>query len=298
LASYKKDRKDKARSRNPYLSYGPSPALQARRPSDEISPIGQGQEVNEAGDGYVGGQWRLCAAKRMAPDRQSQTMGLREAFFLNRLSATPTSPISLAPANRPGGLRVGARQRAVSPLRDGLSRRDTSPRETKRRNDNGSVYVVKLVAVKEDIPPRTPTAGQGHGRSVSDAIQDGSRGLVRQRSSTMLNRYKNLKHSDQDQPINSLNSHPSLPSLVKAAKEIETTPALSRLVLILEHAPLGTMDRFLRTSPGLVGKRLWERWAVQTTEALSWVHGKGIVHADIKAGNLLVRLDLTPSGSS
>jgi serine/threonine protein kinase len=85
---------------------------------------------------------------------------------------------------------------------------------------------------------------------------------------------------------------------VKAAKEIETTPALSRLVLILEHAPLGTMDRFLRTSPGLVGKRLWERWAVQTTEALSWVHGKGIVHADIKAGNLLVRLDLTPSGSS
>ena len=108
----------------------------------------------------------------------------------------------------------------------------------------------------------------------------------------MLNRYKSIKNENQDQPINSLNSHPSLPSLVKAAQDIETTPALSRLILILEHAPLGTMDRFLRTSPGLVGKRLWERWAVQTTEALSWVHGKGIVHADIKAGNLLVRLEL------
>lgn len=297
LASYKKDRKEKGRSRNPYLSYGPAPAVRIKRqPSNEISPISPigGQEVNEEGDGYVGGQWRLCAAKRMAPDRQSQTMGLREAFFLNRLSATATSPISLVPTHRPGNLRVGTRQRAVSPLRDGLSRRGSSPigNPTKRREGNGSVYVVRLVAVKEDIPPRTPAAGHGHGRSVSDAVQDtGGRGLVRQRSSTMLNRYKSVKNENQDQPINSLNSHPSLPSLVKAAQDIESTPALSRLVLILEHAPLGTMDRFLRTSPGLVGKRLWERWAVQTTEALSWVHGKGIVHADIKAGNLLVRLD-------
>lgn len=82
-----------------------------------------------------------------------------------------------------------------------------------------------------------------------------------------------------------LATSPSLPALAQA---VRTGPAVSRLVLLLEHAPLGTMDRLLRTSPSVVGKRLWERWAVQATEALAWVHEKGVVHADIKPGNLLV----------
>jgi hypothetical protein len=285
LASYKKDVKGKGRSRNPYLPHGPSVRVTESTPKQDDGE--EEMEVNEEGDGFVGGSWRLCAAKRMAPDRQSQTMGLREAFFLNRLAATVTSPIDGLPALMRGGGYQSRRTRAVSPLRDGSRRESGTP-----SNRNGSVYVVKLVAVKEDIPPRTTA---GHGRSVSDAVQEGSRGtIVRQRSSTMMNRLHQNQipsRKNDEQSISSLNSHPSLPSLAKAAKsEIETAPALSRLVLILEHAPLGTMDRFLRTSPGLVGKKMWNRWAVQTTDALSWVHGKGIVHADIKAGNLLVRL--------
>jgi len=287
LASYKKEVKGTGRSRNPYL-YGPNV-----RVTESTSNQGDGEEemeVNEEGDGFVGGSWRLCAAKRMAPDRQSQTMGLREAFFLNRLAATVTSPIDGLPALMSGNTYPSRRTRAVSPLREGSRREPGTPTDR-----NGSVYVVKLVAVKEDIPPRTTA---GHGRSVSDAVQEGSRGmLVRQRSSTMMNRLHQNQipsRKNDEQNTSSLNSHPSLPSLAKAAKsEIETAPALSRLVLILEHAPLGTMDRFLRTSPGLVGKKMWNRWALQTTDALSWVHGKGIVHADIKAGNLLVRPSLS-----
>jgi serine/threonine protein kinase len=112
----------------------------------------------------------------------------------------------------------------------------------------------------------------------------------------MMNRTRDEKLDDS--PINQLNSFPSLPSLAQAAKVgLETAPALSRLVLVLEHAPLGTMDRLLRTSPDLVGKKLWQRWAVQTTDALHWVHGKGIVHADIKAGNLLVSQMLCPKSA-
>jgi hypothetical protein len=287
LASYKKDVKGKGRSRNPYLSYGPNVRVTESTSTQEGGQGEEEMEVNEEGDGFVGGSWRLCAAKRMAPDRQSQTMGLREAFFLNRLAATVTSPIDGLPSLSSGRGYPSRRTRAVSPLRNGSGREPAIP-----SNRNGSVYVVKLVAVKEDIPPRTTA---GHGRSVSDAVQEGSKGmLVRQRSSTMMNRlHQNqipIRKNDDLQNTSSLNSHPSLPSLAKAAKsEIDTAPALSRLVLILEHAPLGTMDRFLRTSPGLVGKKMWNRWAVQITDALSWVHGKGIVHADIKAGNLLVR---------
>lgn len=156
---------------------------------------GKGKEpvrdvVNDKADGFVGGSWRLCAAKRMAPDRQSQTMGLREAFFLNRLNT-------------------------------------------------GSVYIVKLFAVKEGVERR-------HGRSVSDVRDDTSLGGL----------------------------------------------SLSRLTLLLEHAPLGTLDRMLRTSPALVTHDMWTKWARQSTEAIAWCHAKGVVHADVKPANLLLTSNL------
>ena len=318
LGSYKKDRKGKTKNPNPFLAYG-KPSL-IRTPSYEDPSVGGGNvpyhslaglEVNEEKDGYAGGSWRLCAAKRMAPDRQSQTMGLREAFFLNRLSgsASPKINTSSLLTTVSGGRDTNGRnaRRAISPLREG-SLRTTSNRPAPSPA-NGSVYVVKLIAVKEDSPARLvgfnvggQTHGHGHGRSASDAVTETNpnpvtKTLVRQRSSTMMNRSRDGLPTDSAQYLTSLNSFPSLPSLAQAAQgdvvprklhQHATTPALSRLVLILEHAPLGTMDRFLRTSPGLVGKALWQRWAIQTTEALQWVHGKGIVHADIKAGNLLV----------
>lgn len=272
LGSYKKEDR-KGKTKNPFYAYG-----KTRIPPDEHDASSASElEISKEGDGYLGGSWRLCAAKRMAPDRQSQTMGLREAFFLNRLSATATAATLC-----PGG---GSGRRAVSPLRDGFpSSRSSRPLSP----PNGSVYVVKLIAVKEDGPTRT-SATANHGRSASEAISDNPKNLVRQRSSTMMNRSRDGVPDDTH--LTSLNSYPSLPSLAQAikAEKSQAAPALTRLVLILEHAPLGTMDRFLRTSPGLVGKALWQRWAVQTTEALQWVHGKGIVHADIKAGNLLVR---------
>jgi hypothetical protein len=168
--------------------------------------------------------WQLCAAKRMSPDRDSQTMGLREAFFLNRLTGSKSSP------------------------------------------ERGSLYIVKLIAVKEDESRR----GASHSRSASDAV---GRSSVRQRSSTLI----------QDEP--SLSSHPSLPALNQGRAP---APSFSRLILLLEHAPLGTLDRLLRSSPGLVGREMWCRWARESTEALAWVHSKGVVHADVKPGNLLV----------
>lgn len=156
-------------------------------------------QVNDAGDGFVGGSWRLCAAKRMAPDRESQTMGLREAFFLNRLK--------------------------------------------------GGVGVIKLCGVKEDVERR-------HGRSVSDT----------------------------------------------RPREDAQQVTLSRLTLLLEHAPLGTLDRLLRTSPALVTREMFAKWAKQTTDAIAWIHSKGVVHADVKPANLLLTstldLRLSDFGSS
>ncbi|KAK8865811.1 hypothetical protein IAR55_000958 [Kwoniella newhampshirensis] len=298
LAAYKQNRRGKGRG------------LLGRRGS-ALSPQSQTQEalekeVNENGDGLVGGSWRLCAAKRLAPDRESQTMGLREAFFLHRLAGTKskkTTSIERGSRMARGGQ---GRNRAVSPLRDGFhtstSTSDGSSPDgfgASERNHkpqrNGSVYVVKLIAVKEDIEGFASMPAT-HARSTSDALRSGTGTLVRQRSSTLISAHapvqSNQTGTEGRPELASLASFPSLPSLGQAVRADHPPRAVSRLVLLLEHAPLGTLDRMLRTSPQLVGKKLWERWAREGAEALEWVHGKGVVHADVKPGNLLLTTDL------
>ncbi len=215
-------------------------------------------EVNTEADGLIGGTWRLCAAKRMAADRDSQTMGLREAFFLGRLT------------NSAGATK----SRALSPLRHSTQNR------TRR---NASVYIIKLIAVKEE--KETGRRGSHHGRTVSDLKVD--KAMLRQRSSTFIPMLRRDSES-----LSSLSfSSSSLPALAQTAKAVPSTPSLSRWIILLEHAPLGTMDRLLRTSPYLVGRRLWERWAMEGADALEWVHSKGVVQADVKPGNILVHDD-------
>lgn len=181
-------------------------------------------------------KWRLCAAKRLAADRESQTMGLREAFFLNRLSGPPMG--------RKGSLT--------------------------RRSNKGRVYIVKLIAVKEDedapatapVLPPSPTP-------------------VRKRSSTI---YAGGREGPEH-----VMGHAHTPSLPGALEVLEKQPPNPRrLVLLLEHVPLGSVDRMLRTEPNLVGERLWGRWAREAAEAIEWVHSRGVVHADIKPSNVLV----------
>ncbi|WWC86102.1 uncharacterized protein L201_000973 [Kwoniella dendrophila CBS 6074] len=323
LASYKRTRRKNRNGSNTNNNTRHGNDLLSRSNGSVYSNLNKKQqemEVNEDGDGLIGGNWKLCAAKRLAPDRESQTMGLREAFFLNRLAGPLSKPISTDRIQHGGKIRP--RQRAVSPLRgnhqahiSSTDRNEGSDRsKEKSRRPCGSVYVVKLIAVKEDSDGLPSTIGQTHARSSSDiltgssattttATTDSNKVLLpnpatntdlrRQRSSTIITAHAPLPPGGDG---GTLPSYPSLPSLVQSSSRYEQSnppqPSLSRLVLLLEHAPLGTLDRILRTSPQLVGKSLWERWAREGAEALEWVHGKGVVHADVKPGNLLLTADL------
>lgn len=77
----------------------PSEAIELRFNSDEAQLLGEGRyaqvylaHFRRSNKGKeraldVEEGWTLCAAKQMNQDRESQTMGLREAFFLNRLKS-------------------------------------------------------------------------------------------------------------------------------------------------------------------------------------------------------------------
>lgn len=205
-------------------------------------------------------EWNTCAVKQLAPDRDSQTLGLREAFFLNRLSGdVPPAPSTSQPD--PDNSHSVA---SLNPVGTSIGPASI-----------GKVYVVRLIAVKENVEETRRVVH--HARAVSEAVTEGQtlaaqQTLTRQRSSTVVNRL-------------SLGVSPSLPSMKHS---LESTPALSRLVLLLEYAPGGTLDRFLRLYPDMVGEQMWKRWARQGAEALRWVHSRGILHADVKPGNLLV----------
>jgi serine/threonine protein kinase len=144
---------------------------------------------------------------------------------------------------------------------------------------------VKLIAVKdEDAPaPRVAT----HTRSVSDSADGTPSGSG---AGTPVRGVASVVATPSGSPLQRPRSstifasgrqEPSQPSPVESA----------RLILVLEHAPLGTLDRIIRTSPGLVGEQLWGRWAREASEALEWVHSRGVVHADVKPSNLLVSND-------
>lgn len=261
LSSFR--RKSRGRSRASY-----------ERPPSQYSD----NSINAEGDGFVGGSWRLCAAKRMQADRESQTMGLREAFFLDRLANKRLGH---------GVTGLSERPRAVSPLRH-TSKRSSSDDLCGYAKSRGCVYIIKLIATMEDNAGTG--APSGHGRSASDALEPlgYNRTVTRQRSSTFISSTVPRKSVlDQGASASYQTDHSSHSQA--ARQEVH---AVSRLVLLLEHAPLGTLDRLLRNSPHLAGKNLWHRWAREGTSALEWVHAKGIIHADVKPGNILVRISL------
>ncbi|WVO17802.1 hypothetical protein L204_105500 [Cryptococcus depauperatus] len=252
------------------------------------------RKINQEGDGLEDGSWRLCAVKRLAGDRESQTMGLREAFFLNRLMVNES-------ANHERN-QIKPKQRAASPLREAPNQPTPpyTPESHSKRKHKRSVYITRLIAVKEDPDPQLPIS---HLRSSSDTYGRKRESLTRQRSSSMLpahspptsikNDVVNKLSRDNSKPdAANMPSFPSHPSLVQAMRQEMATPSLSQLVLVFEFAHLGTMDRFLRDSPQLIGKKIWSRWARESCEALEWVHRKRIVHADVKPGNLLLTRDM------
>lgn len=62
-----------------------------------------------------------------------------------------------------------------------------------------------------------------------------------------------------------------------------------RIILMLEYAAYGHALDFAKRYPERMGKKRWLSWAKSIVAAVAWAHERGVLHADIKPQNILVR---------
>lgn len=62
-----------------------------------------------------------------------------------------------------------------------------------------------------------------------------------------------------------------------------------RIILLIEFCPFGHLMNHIRANADSIGRAQWFEWAKQLALAVAWCHHRGVLHADIKPQNVLVR---------
>lgn len=235
--------------------------------------LGEGRHCNV----YLGsyriksqGEWQLCAVKRLHADRQSQLLGLDEAFALRRLGAHPhviklisvRDEVALAAAS-PNGDKDDGRS-----LGKGLP--STVASHLRSSSDTQS-----HVDVAPPVVPREREDPVSHRRLASQPLDRATQRAVHAMQPPVV-----LVASPDGSELHSSDFNVSL-----RPSENHTDPP--RLLILLELLPY-SLSSFARKNPLLVDWFQWKKWAVQLSETVAWLHAKGCVHADLKPENILV----------
>ncbi|PRQ76582.1 hypothetical protein AAT19DRAFT_12000 [Rhodotorula toruloides] len=321
----------------PTAGHSSNPLLDTRQaPPLRLSPIplyslGEGRHatvylasfVPQMRDGQVRAEKRrrLCAAKRLLPDRESQVSGLGEAFILAKLSQAdsnsaaaggsryilglygvrderdgidppaplPASPSSASVSRRAsqrwsygGAVGSGSGSGTLSPLGKetfayGTDNAEATSREDKRRSLPLQERPKKGKARHSDMLPGT-SSPSGRLSLLSHALEPPLTST--RRRTTLGGGPATTSTTPSQSPPTSLAPSP-LPH-----------PASPRNDLLVEYCPFGHVLQFAKSHPERIGKRRWFEWALQISSAVEWAHEKGVLHADLKPQNVMVRPSL------
>lgn len=242
--------------------------------------------------------WTLCAIKRLHADRQSQLLGLDEAFALRRLGPHPNL--------------VG-----LISMRDEVELATAVPLQDHDDNSwSGSAMPVNVYGEERDemqysrigkgLPPSSSLSSLAagiHGRSTSQAQKDPT---LSDRQHTHTHR-RQISTPTTRTPIVMVASPEGdemfaspitadVPTWEErnSFKEnntlgISTDPP--RLLLLLELLPYN-LSSFTRKNPERCDLIQWKQWACELAGVVEWLHSKGCVHADLKPENVLLTTDL------
>lgn len=251
-------------------------------------------------------QWQLCAAKRLYADRESQLAGLGEAVVLSKLAAPqgPTAGSALSSYAERGAPHV-LKLYGVQDELDGL---EAVPQVA------GSVHGSEGGLSRKGS---ARYAGLGHGRVSSGSNQASISRAVTQAfpigaATTSKHRPRHsvpllsttIPTSASDTHLQShfssalrSTSHSSIDTLQAdedaIAFQSQPAPAPGRILLLLEHCPLGHLLSFAKAYPDRLGRAQWLDWAIQLAHAVAWTHERGVLHADLKPQNVLIAADMS-----
>ncbi|TKY86573.1 hypothetical protein EX895_004722 [Sporisorium graminicola] len=272
--------------------------------------------------------WRLCAVKRLHADRQSQLLGLEEAFALRRLGTHP-NVIQL----------IDIRDEVEFAASSQHTPQPSTPDPPQRRKEQSSAQLGIGLGLPRSAS-RSPNGGHAsHSRSTSDMTGKDelrneaqshkralahekqheaalARGILHEADSIVSSRephrsrVSTLGHPQsailptptflvQGPDGDALDARPTYnhsladSDIATARRSSSNASTINppRLLILLELLP-NNLALFARKHRERIDLQQWFDWALQISEALLFLHEKGCVHADIKKENMLLTEDL------
>ncbi|UZJ56477.1 hypothetical protein CBS101457_005797 [Exobasidium rhododendri] len=238
--------------------------------------------------------WTLCAIKRLHSDRESELLGLEEAFALRRLGPHPNIV-------------------KLINIRDEVALTTTPSTPAREGSDWSGVAVPTSSHSLEENSNRVDQGlSSTHGRSISESQADSAHDKMQ----SSLHLHRRLASSpaagpvvvvaspddddddsdddgrDEDVFVSPTSPETTLSNILVSPTHKETaTPVIPRLLILLELLPY-SLSSFARRNPDRIDLAQWKQWALELAGVVEWLHAKGCVHADLKPENILLTSDL------
>lgn len=229
--------------------------------------------------------WNLCAAKRVNRDPEAQQSALKEAYILGLLETKLHG--SRKHILRFLGMKREEDLELWSPPYDVDSRsRSSSTADSAHSIGLGfsNSSSIRTSSDHLDIPINTTPSSGAH---------TPERPKLHLRHSSSIQSIPAAAFSRSSELEASVRRANSLREPLRSSRSSMHEPYSplgndSRLVMLLELCPGGTIAAMLRRQPHLVSRSLWLKWSRQIADALNHCHSRGILHADIKSQNIMV----------
>ncbi|GAA5971116.1 hypothetical protein JCM8115_003064 [Rhodotorula mucilaginosa] len=254
---------------------------------------------------------RLCAAKRLFPDRDSQVSGLGEAFILAKLAGSAdqaevgsSNIIRLygvrderdgfdPPAPLPSCMSTSSR----SSLRLSYGSGQTVPSPLGRTSSDldGTRHVaMREVTASAGTAAAARRFGRKSARHSETVLVDPDAGHGKSKLSLLSHALDPPLSSSRRRTVSMPQPTASPPAESPGASGLAPPFSLTpRIDLLLEFCPFGHVLQFARAHPECLDKARWFDWAKQLAGAVKWAHEKNVLHADIKPQNVLIAPDFT-----
>lgn len=257
---------------------------------------------------------RLCAAKRLLPDRDSQVSGLGEAFILAKLAGSAdqaevgsSNIIRLygvrderdgfdPPAPLPSCMSTSSR----SSLRLSYGSGQTVPSPLGRTSSDldGTRHVaMREVTASAGTAAAARRFGRKSARHSETVLIDPDAGHGKSKLSLLSHALDPPLSSSRRRTVSMPQPTASPPAESPSASGLAPPFSLTpRIDLLLKFCPFGNVLQFARAHPECLDKARWFDWAKQLAGAVKWAHEKNVLHADIKPQNVLVSRALERAG--